>query len=70
MSGKRDSNPRPLAWEANALPTELLPHDIFTNLRLFIAPIIKFSSCNLSKKPFLQTIAIHSSSLFAVHQNE
>lgn len=25
MSGKRDSNPRPLAWEANALPTELLP---------------------------------------------
>ena len=24
-SGKRDSNPRPLAWEANALPTELLP---------------------------------------------
>ena len=25
MSGKRGSNPRPLAWEANALPTELLP---------------------------------------------
>ena len=25
-SGKRDSNSRPLAWEANALPTELLPH--------------------------------------------
>ncbi len=25
MSGKRDSNPRPLAWKANALPTELLP---------------------------------------------
>jgi hypothetical protein len=25
-SGKRGSNPRPLAWEANALPTELLPH--------------------------------------------
>ena len=25
LSGKRDSNPRPLAWEANALPTELLP---------------------------------------------
>ena len=24
-SGKWDSNPRPLAWEANALPTELLP---------------------------------------------
>jgi hypothetical protein len=25
MSGKRDSNPRPSAWEANALPTELFP---------------------------------------------
>ena len=25
LSGKRDSNPRPSAWEANALPTELLP---------------------------------------------
>ena len=25
QSGKRDSNPRPLAWEANALPTELFP---------------------------------------------
>lgn len=25
QSGKRGSNPRPSAWEANALPTELLP---------------------------------------------
>jgi len=25
-SGRRDSNPRPRAWEARALPTELLPH--------------------------------------------
>ena len=25
LSGRRDSNPRPSAWEANALPTELLP---------------------------------------------
>ena len=25
VSGKRDSNPRPPAWEASALPTELLP---------------------------------------------
>lgn len=24
-SGKRGSNPRPLAWEANALPPELFP---------------------------------------------
>ena len=26
MSDKRDSNPRPSAWEADALPTELLSH--------------------------------------------
>src|SRR6185312_9602764 len=25
-SGRRGSNPRPTAWEAVALPTELLPH--------------------------------------------
>ena len=25
-SGRRGSNSRPLAWKANALPTELLPH--------------------------------------------
>lgn len=25
MSGKRDSDPRPLVWETNALPTELFP---------------------------------------------
>jgi hypothetical protein len=28
MSGKRDSDPRPPAWEASALPTELLPQQI------------------------------------------
>ena len=27
MSGKRDSNPRPPAWKASALSTELFPHD-------------------------------------------
>ena len=26
MSERRDSNSRPLAWKANALPTELLSH--------------------------------------------
>jgi hypothetical protein len=26
MSGRRGSNPRPTAWKAVALPTELLPH--------------------------------------------
>ena len=25
MSGRRGSNPRPSAWEADALPTELFP---------------------------------------------
>lgn len=25
-SGQRGSNPRPLAWEASVLPTELCPH--------------------------------------------
>jgi hypothetical protein len=27
-SGKRGSNPRPQAWEACALPTELFPHGL------------------------------------------
>ena len=26
LSGRRGSNPRPSAWKADALPTELLPH--------------------------------------------
>lgn len=30
LSGKRGLNPRPAAWEAAALPTELLPHDFYT----------------------------------------
>ena len=29
LSGKRGSNPRPSAWEADALPTELLPHAVY-----------------------------------------
>ena len=36
MSDKRDSNSRPLAWEANALPTELLsPNFNSTKVKLF-----------------------------------
>ena len=35
MSDKRDSNPRPSAWEANALPTELLSQ-IGCKVKLFI----------------------------------
>ena len=33
LSGKRDSNPRPSAWEADALPTELLPQTNDMNQR-------------------------------------
>ncbi len=28
LSGRRDSNSRPSAWEADALPTELLPQSL------------------------------------------
>ena len=28
LSGKRDSNPRPSAWKADALPAELLPLNV------------------------------------------
>ena len=34
MSGRRDSNPRPSAWKADALPSELLPqNDLFDRHR-------------------------------------
>ncbi len=29
LSGKRDSNPRPSAWKADALSTELFPQELF-----------------------------------------
>jgi hypothetical protein len=35
MSGKRGSNPRPAAWEAAALPTELLPLKVIFLLPTF-----------------------------------
>ena len=38
LSGRRDSNPRPSAWKADALPTELLPRlwgEQDSNLRMF-----------------------------------
>ena len=34
MSGKRDSNPRPSAWEADALPTELLPQIVIFDCKV------------------------------------
>ena len=43
MSGKRGSNPRPSAWEADALPTELLPHCEFSDMPKVM---IIFPLCN------------------------
>ena len=40
MSGRRDSNPLPTAWEAVALPGELLPQFLF----YFIEPHLQFES--------------------------
>ena len=40
-SGQRDSNPRPLAWEANALPAELYPHN---QQRIYYHTFLKSSS--------------------------
>ena len=36
MSGRRGSNPRPTAWKAVALPTELRPQLISSNATFFI----------------------------------
>ena len=36
MSGKRDSNSRPSAWEADALPTELLPRVLELVIQIYI----------------------------------
>ena len=44
LSGKRDSNPRPSAWEADALPTELLPHSAKVQL-FFELAIMQLKYC-------------------------
>ncbi len=46
-SGKRDSNPRPSAWEADALPTELLPH--FNTVGMFLLTRTKIQFFLFSK---------------------
>ncbi len=33
LSGRRDSNPRPSAWKADALPTELLPQFMMSAIK-------------------------------------
>ena len=46
-SGRRGSNPRPIAWKAIALPTELLPHDDWINL-----------TCNESGQEWIRTTEV------------
>ncbi len=41
MSGKRDSNPRPPAWKASALSTELFPQDIPLNRTGSLCPPVR-----------------------------
>ena len=38
QSGRRGSNPRPTAWKAVALPTELLPHSYCSLFFLSVSP--------------------------------
>ena len=49
-SGRRDSNPRPLAWKANALPTELLPQKSSVGGDGFEPP--KSKTADLQSAPF------------------
>ncbi len=48
QSGRRDSNPRPTAWKAVTLPTELLPRVRSSPVALEIADSL--SNCLFSKK--------------------
>ena len=63
LSGRRDSNPRPSAWEANALPTEPLPRFSIANLVLFLA----ISKENRKKNVALCHIAVLSSAMGGDH---
>ena len=56
LSGKRDSNPRPPAWKASALSTELFPRDFRENL----AGVLASANCEselsfASRKPSAKT---------------
>ncbi len=48
LSGRRGSNPRPTAWKAVALPTELLPHSI--NITLCLVGREGFEPSKLSQR--------------------
>ena len=45
-SGRRGSNPRPSAWKADALPTELLPHRIKVEIVGLALPVISNQKMN------------------------
>ena len=60
-SGKRGSNPRPSAWEANALPTELLP-------RFSTAKIIIIYDLTIYQLPFSLFFFIFSFFFVTLHQ--
>ena len=56
MSGKRGSNPRPSAWEADALPTELLPHTQMIRFSLQGAKLAIFSETYKRNAVFLDSL--------------
>ncbi len=63
-SGKRDSNSRPSAWEADALPTELLPPfkivvQNYINISLFTIHFSLFTS-TFAQAPEFPTTRIRS----------
>ena len=53
MSGKRGSNSRPSAWEADALPTELLPQSVCKDTHIFSC------SYNIFVKKFYLRLFLH-----------
>ena len=61
QSGRRGSNPRPAAWKAAALPTELLPQKISFNLILLNKEIKwgeKDSNLRTRERTDLQSVVV------------
>ena len=54
LSGKRDSNPRPPAWKASALSTELFPRDFSSRKNL--AQVLASPSCKCKHSLVLQKL--------------
>ena len=57
-SGKRDSNPRPSAWKADALPTELHPLNEFSRvgirMRIEVRPDLTQNPHSKIRNPLVQ----------------